>query len=284
MPACLFVMKGLVRESAGDAATLTEAPGASTVPLQGGRRMDRKHLAAPCTAAMLVWLVLGIPAHGTPQASQKKQEGAVVRGNIRNWSSTPGIQGLERAFEYLARTDLAALPLGRTDIEGDDVYVLLSEGETRPPEQVQFEAHRRYIDIQLVVRGQEAIGVAPAAALTTITRYDAAKDIEFFAVPRESATLEISSCSRPAMPTGPASTWTARTSRARPSSRSAWPSGTGSARRRTGSGLALKRTVLPPTAPGTAARRRCTARRSASGCPDTARGRRSHPHPCSSSG
>ena len=115
----------------------------------------------------------------------------MVRGTLKDWKSTPGIQGLERAFEYLATTDLAALPLGRTDIEGDDVYVSLSEGETRPPEQVQFEAHRRYIDIQLVVRGQEAIGVAPAAALATITPYDAAKDIEFFAVPRESATLEL---------------------------------------------------------------------------------------------
>jgi len=119
------------------------------------------------------------------------RERAVVKGHLGHWESTPGIRGLERAFEYLARTDLAALPLGRTDIEGDDIYVLLSEAETRGPEQVRFEAHRRYIDIQLVVRGQEAIGVAPAAGLVSVEPYDAAKDIEFFAVPPESAALAL---------------------------------------------------------------------------------------------
>ena len=115
----------------------------------------------------------------------------MVHGNIKTWSSTPGIKGLERAFEYLSRADLASLPLGRTDIEGDDVYVLISEGETKPPEQVRFEAHRRYIDIQLVVLGQEAIGVVPLAGLATVEPYDAAKDIAFFAAPRESAPLEL---------------------------------------------------------------------------------------------
>ena len=117
-----------------------------------------------------------------------------MKGHIGSWSSTPGIQGLERVFEYLARTDLAALPLGRTDIEGDDMYVLLSEAETREPAQVRFESHRRYIDIQLVVRGQESIGVAPLAGLVSTEPYDPARDIEFFAVPRvlkKSGTLAL---------------------------------------------------------------------------------------------
>ncbi len=115
----------------------------------------------------------------------------MVRANLDDWGSTPGLEGLERPFEYLERTDLAALPLGRTAIEGDDVYVLVSEAETRPPAQVRFEAHRRYIDVQLVVRGQEAIGVAPVAALVTSEPYDETNDIEFFAPPRESTTLAL---------------------------------------------------------------------------------------------
>jgi len=115
----------------------------------------------------------------------------VVRGKLTDWSSTPGLAGLERPFEYLARRDLDTLPLGRTTIDGDDVYVLVAEAETRPPEKVPFEAHRRYIDIQLVVRGQEAIGTAPVAALVTSEPYDPVKDVEFFAPPAESATLAL---------------------------------------------------------------------------------------------
>jgi YhcH/YjgK/YiaL family protein len=153
--------------------------------------MSRKHVVAWCGAAIAAGLALGAQAPGTRQAAPQKQEGVAVKGNLKDWSSAPGIKGLERPFEYLARTDLAALPLGRTGIAGDDVFVLISEGETRPPEQVKFEAHRRYIDIQLVVRGQEAIGIAPAAGLVTAEPYDAEKDIEFFATPRESAALAL---------------------------------------------------------------------------------------------
>lgn len=153
--------------------------------------MDKRRIVALCGAALVAGLALGAQAQGTRQAALQKQEGATVKGNLKDWSSTPGIKGLERAFEYLAKADLAALPLGRTDIEGNDVYVMVSEGETRPPEQVRFEAHRRYIDIQLVVRGQEAIDVAPVAGLVTAEPYDAAKDIEFFATPRESAALAL---------------------------------------------------------------------------------------------
>jgi biofilm protein TabA len=153
--------------------------------------MSRMCVVAWCGAVLLAGWVFGVEAQGTPQAAPAKKESVAVKGNLKNWSSTPGIQGLERAFEYLARTDLGALPLGRTDIEGDDLYVTVSEAETRAPEQVRFEAHRRYIDIQLVVRGQEAMGVAPVASLVTSQPYDAAKDVEFFTVPQESQTLAI---------------------------------------------------------------------------------------------
>jgi len=153
--------------------------------------MRNKRFVVWCGVATVAVLALGARTQGMRQATPGKQEGVAVKGNLKDWKSTAGIQGLERAFEYLARTDLETLPLGRTNVKGDDVYVMISEGETRSPEQVKFEAHRRYIDIQLVVRGQEAIGVAPVASLVTVEPYDEAKDIEFFSVPRQSATLAL---------------------------------------------------------------------------------------------
>ena len=153
--------------------------------------MSRHGVVALCGVAMVAGLALEVGAHGARQVAPRQQEGVAVKGNLKDWSSTPGIKGLERAFESLARTDLAALPLGRTDIEGSDMFLTVSEAETRSPEQVRFEAHRRYIDIQLVVRGQESIGYAPVASLVTAEPYDATKDIEFFSVPQESATLAL---------------------------------------------------------------------------------------------
>jgi len=161
------------------------------VRIQGAWRMEKRRVVAVCAAAIAAVLALEVGAYGTRQAAPQKQEGVAVKGNLKDWSAAPGIKGLERAFEFLARTDLAALPLGRTDIEGNDVFLTVSEAETRPPEHVKFEAHRRYIDIQLVVRGQESIGYAPVASLVSAEPYDATKDIEFFSVPQESAAIAL---------------------------------------------------------------------------------------------
>jgi len=179
-------------ESSSPAAAL--APGASLSHVHRTIHLIGPESALDTVARSVLGVALADITSALKTGGQQtlpKKEGSVVRGTLKDWKSTPGIQGLERAFEYLAKADLAALPLGRTDIEGDDVYVMMSEGETKPPEQVKFEAHRRYIDIQLVVRGQEAIGVAPVPTLTTVEAYDSAKDIEFFAVPPQFSQLEL---------------------------------------------------------------------------------------------
>jgi biofilm protein TabA len=153
--------------------------------------MNRRRAVVCCGAAIIVGLATRAEAQGAGPATAKKQEGLVVNANLKDWSSTRGLEGLERAFEYLTRTDLTALPIGRTTIDGDDMYVTVSEAETRSPDQARFEAHRRYIDIQLVVRGQEAIEVAPTSKLATAEPYDATKDIEFFETPKQLATLAL---------------------------------------------------------------------------------------------
>jgi len=66
-----------------------------------------------------------------------------------------------RAFEWLASVDPNTLPEGRTPIAGDDVFVVAFRNHTRPVEQIPWEAHRRYADIQYVVSGAEAMEWAP---------------------------------------------------------------------------------------------------------------------------
>ncbi|MBI2430047.1 MAG: YhcH/YjgK/YiaL family protein [Ignavibacteriales bacterium] len=58
----------------------------------------------------------------------------------------------KHAFDYLKSTDLRSLPLGRTDIEGDDVYIIIATDETGN-ERRKLETHRSYIDIQLPIEG-----------------------------------------------------------------------------------------------------------------------------------
>lgn len=90
-----------------------------------------------------------------------------------------------KAFAFLERVT-ADVAVGRHEIEGDAVYALAQAYRTRPAEALQFEAHRRYIDIQYVVRGREAIHWAPLMALGQATLpHDTAKDVALYAAPVE---------------------------------------------------------------------------------------------------
>jgi YhcH/YjgK/YiaL family protein len=93
--------------------------------------------------------------------------------------------GLNRRFghalRFLAETDLESLPAGRTDIDGDDLFVILERRDGRGREAARLEAHRRYIDIQYTIRGEEEIGWTPlASCVDPDGGFDVEKDVMFF--------------------------------------------------------------------------------------------------------
>jgi len=65
---------------------------------------------------------------------------------------------LKAAFDYLGQTDVQALTPGRHDIDGDDLFVTVSELDLKPVEEALFEVHDEYIDIQVVFGGAELFG------------------------------------------------------------------------------------------------------------------------------
>lgn len=77
-------------------------------------------------------------------------------------------KNLDTAIRYLETQDLAALPLGKTVIDGDAVYVNRFDYETVPHNMV--EAHLSDIDIHIVLEGEEQVGVADISALQVTER------------------------------------------------------------------------------------------------------------------
>jgi YhcH/YjgK/YiaL family protein len=104
-------------------------------------------------------------------------------GHLKDWRTNPAARGFEAGFTFLERSDLATLPLGRHDIDGDSVYAILQRSVTRLPADGRFETHEQYIDIQFLIAGEEVIGLAPVNGLRVTEPYDAAKDIAFYATP-----------------------------------------------------------------------------------------------------
>jgi YhcH/YjgK/YiaL family protein len=86
-----------------------------------------------------------------------------------------------RAFAYMRNTDLYSLAAGRYHIEGDDLIAIVEHVTGRTKEMARLEAHRRYIDIQLVLDGDETMGWKPLAdCYNPVSGFNAEKDIQFF--------------------------------------------------------------------------------------------------------
>ena len=89
---------------------------------------------------------------------------------------------LDQAIDFLAAANLAALETGRHVIDGDRIYATASGYQTRPLAEGKWEAHRRYIDIQVIVAGQERIGCAASEHHAVTQPYSAELDVLFLDV------------------------------------------------------------------------------------------------------
>jgi YhcH/YjgK/YiaL family protein len=84
---------------------------------------------------------------------------------------------LPAALKFLLENDLTALPVGRIEIDGDNLYALVQEYTTKPAAQGVWEAHRRYIDVQYLFSGHERMGFAQLSTMQ-LGEYVPARDFQ----------------------------------------------------------------------------------------------------------
>ena len=77
--------------------------------------------------------------------------------NIKNYLGIS--KHMDAAIHFIAEHKLEELPLGRTDISGDDVFVNVMDAQTVPKATKQFEIHKKYHDIQIDLMGVERIDI-----------------------------------------------------------------------------------------------------------------------------
>jgi biofilm protein TabA len=106
----------------------------------------------------------------------------MIVDKLANWRKYyEHLGGLDKAFKFLEEKAYMNQPLGRQDVEGDRVYVLNQKYVTTPAESKEgFEAHRKYIDIQYVVIGEEVIEWSPIEGLEVTSEYNDEKDYSLY--------------------------------------------------------------------------------------------------------
>ncbi len=113
----------------------------------------------------------------------------MVVDDLKNWCKYKWSNNLKQAFELLASPAAATWPDGRLELAGDRIVALPQRYLTRELHECRWEAHRRYIDIQYIVTGQERIGWALNTTLEPATALDEAKDVVFYTGSGDTITL-----------------------------------------------------------------------------------------------
>lgn len=96
------------------------------------------------------------------------------------------------ALEALDGKDLAALPAGRYEIEGDKLFFLVQDVMLRRVDECQAEAHRSYADIQIPVSERERYGAAlPVPDMLPVEDLLDSSDVAFYSTPENEFFMDI---------------------------------------------------------------------------------------------
>jgi len=87
---------------------------------------------------------------------------------------------IERALEYISKTDLKNIKPGKYEIDGENIFALISEYKTKSEQEGKLEAHRKYLDVQYVIAGEEMMGYVPLDRQQILEPYKKENDIIFF--------------------------------------------------------------------------------------------------------
>ena len=80
-------------------------------------------------------------------------------------------------FDFLKNNDISTMECGKHQLRGDEVFFNLQEYETKHTQ--KLEAHKKYIDIQVVAVGEELMGYTNIKNTTVTEEYDEVKDVMF---------------------------------------------------------------------------------------------------------
>ena len=85
------------------------------------------------------------------------------------------------AIQFLQRPDLKDLAAERHEIKGEDIFALVLRETGKKKEDSLLEAHKKYIDIQVVLGGKDEMGWKPTSACKESKGgYDSGSDVELF--------------------------------------------------------------------------------------------------------
>ena len=86
---------------------------------------------------------------------------------------------IKKAFQFLEENDLENLQPGKIEIDGDNIFAQVHKYKTKDISEGKWESHRKYLDIQYMIKGSESFGFVNIDYLEVAEEYNEENDIEF---------------------------------------------------------------------------------------------------------
>ncbi len=103
----------------------------------------------------------------------------MIKDNLQNSNKYYALSpAIEKALKILEGTDFSKYEKGSYEIDGRNLYMNVEEYTTKISENI--ESHRKYIDIQYMIKGEENMGVATLENLVVTQEYSEEKDVAFY--------------------------------------------------------------------------------------------------------
>lgn len=102
----------------------------------------------------------------------------MIQDKLTNAKTYYGLSArMKQAFEWLQNSNLTNMPDGKHVIDGEHIFANVQTYFTK--DDAPYEGHRKYADIQYMIKGREKIGVTNYQNCSTTEEYNVDKDIEF---------------------------------------------------------------------------------------------------------
>lgn len=112
----------------------------------------------------------------------------MIVGNLKEIQRYKGLhKNIDTAIDFVTSTDLLAIPAGKGEVDGKEVYYNRSTYKCKPLADCAAENHDNYLDLQIVIKGCEGFGYAHIdnPTLKVTIPYNPEKDVTKYSVEDE---------------------------------------------------------------------------------------------------
>lgn len=101
----------------------------------------------------------------------------MIHDSIQNISRYKGMdKAIDKAINYIQKTDFMAYEPGTHEIEGRDLYIIRAHADTKIASKTQYEYHEKYSDIQILLEGAERYEWSSTENISQSDPFDVEKD------------------------------------------------------------------------------------------------------------